>query len=153
MVHLVRPGRDARVLPIEEVPVTVEAGDDFGLRELSLHYSVNGGPEKVVPLLKDKTAKQADGTVLLSLEDYKLVPGDVIALYASANDARNSTKTDMFFIETRARTSASTRSRSRWAAAGGRGQRTRRPAAGPDFPAAEGDHRGHLEPTSGQAGG
>lgn len=100
MVHLVRPGRDARVLPIEEVPVTVEAGDDFGLRELSLHYSVNGGPEKVVQLLKDKTAKQADGSVLLSLEDYKLVPGDVIALYASANDARNSTKTDIFFIET-----------------------------------------------------
>ena len=100
MVHLVRPGRDARVLPIEEVPVVVEAGDDFGLRDLSLHYSVNGGPEKVVPLLKDKTAKQANGTVLLSLEDYKLVPGDVIALYASANDARNSTKTDIFFIET-----------------------------------------------------
>ena len=100
MVHLVRPGRDAKVLPIEEVPVTVEAGDDFGLRELSLHYSVNGGPEKVVSLLKDKTAKQADGTVLLSLEDYKLVPGDVISLYASANDARNSTKTDMFFVET-----------------------------------------------------
>ena len=99
LVRLLRPGRDARVLPIEEVPIAVEAADDFGLHAFNLHYSVNGGEEKVVPLLKSKGERDVNGTFLLALEDYKLVPGDVVAFYASANDARSSTKTDIFFIE------------------------------------------------------
>ncbi len=49
-VKIARPGRDARVSPIEEVTVAVEASDDFGLRELALHYSVNGETEKTVKL-------------------------------------------------------------------------------------------------------
>jgi hypothetical protein len=99
LVQIRRPGRDARVLPIEEVPIEVEAADDFGLRDFSLHYSVNGGPEKVVPFLKGGGARESHGSVLLALEDYKLAPGDVVAFYASASDARSSTKSDMFFIE------------------------------------------------------
>ena len=42
-VKIARPGRDPHVSPIEEVPVMVEAADDFGLQGLDLHYSVNGG--------------------------------------------------------------------------------------------------------------
>ncbi|HEY3937757.1 MAG TPA: hypothetical protein VGL97_10020, partial [Bryobacteraceae bacterium] len=58
-VKIVRPGGDPKVSPIEEVPVTVEAADDFGVESMELHYSVNGGPEQVVPLLKSKGAKEA----------------------------------------------------------------------------------------------
>ena len=36
---------------------------------------------------------------MLSLEDFKLVPGDIVSLYATARDGKNSTKTDMFFIQ------------------------------------------------------
>lgn len=99
LVQIRRPGRDARVLPIEEVPIEVEAVDDFGLREFNLHYSVNGGPEKVVPLLKGSATRESEREVLLALEEYKLVPGDVVAFYASARDARSTTRSDMFFIE------------------------------------------------------
>ena len=98
-VRFVRPGRDARVTPIEEVTLAVEAGDDFGLHDLSLHYSVNGDAEKTVPLLKQKGALQSDGSTVVYLEDYKLVPGDVVSVYATARDARIAVKTDMFFIE------------------------------------------------------
>ncbi len=98
-VRFVRPGRDARVTPIEEVTLAVEAGDDFGLNELSLHYSVNGDAEKTVALLKQKGALQSDGSTVVYLEDYKLVPGDVVSVYATARDARTAVKTDMFFIE------------------------------------------------------
>ena len=65
----------------------------------TLHYSVNGGPEKTVSLLKQKGAKQADGSTTLSLEDFKLVPGDVVSIYATAKDARSESHTDMFFIQ------------------------------------------------------
>ncbi len=99
VVRIARPGRDARVSPIEEVTVSVEAGDDFGLRDLTLHYAVNGGPEQTIPLLKGKGGREAQGTAVLYLEDFRLAPGDVVAVYASARDARTSSRTDIFFLE------------------------------------------------------
>ena len=79
-VKIARPARDFKVNPIEEVTVQVEAEDDFALQDVVLSYSVNGGPEKNVSLLKHKGAKTAEGETMLSLEDFKLVPGDVVAL-------------------------------------------------------------------------
>ena len=55
--------------------VAVKAQDEFGLKDLDLHYSVNGGPENTVRLLKQPGDKQASGSSVLALEDFKLVPG------------------------------------------------------------------------------
>ncbi len=89
VVKLVRPGRDAKVNPIEEVAVEVQGSDDFGLHELSLRYSVNGGPEKTVSMLPHPGAKEASGKTTIYLEDYKMSPGDLVTMYATARDARN----------------------------------------------------------------
>jgi hypothetical protein len=99
-VHITRPGRDARVNPIEEVTVNVEGTDDFGLNELSLHYSVNGGPEKTVSMLKSKGQKSASGSTTIALEDFKLTPGDLVSLYAMSRDAHTTARTDMIFVQT-----------------------------------------------------
>jgi hypothetical protein len=98
-VRITRPGRDARVNPIEEVTVAVEGQDDFGLNELSLHYSVNGDAEKTVPLLKSKGLRAASGSTTIALEDFKLSPGDLISLYATSRDAHSMARTDMFFVQ------------------------------------------------------
>jgi hypothetical protein len=98
-VRIRRPGRDYRASPIEEVTVVAEAEDDFGLEEFNLFYSVNGGPERRISLLERRGAKEARGGALIALEDHKLVPGDVVSLYAVARDARTSSRTDIFFIE------------------------------------------------------
>ncbi len=98
-ISITRPGKDARVSPIEEVPVAVTAESEYPLQELDLHYSVNGAAEKVIPLLKQKGAKQAEGSALFSLEDFKLVPGDIVSIYATARDGRSPAKTDMYFIQ------------------------------------------------------
>jgi hypothetical protein len=98
-VRIIRPERDARVNPIEEVTVAVEGQDDFGLNELTLHYSVNGDAEKTVPLLKSKGLRTASGSSTIALEDYKLSPGDLISLYATSRDAHSIARTDMFFIQ------------------------------------------------------
>ena len=68
VVKIIRPGRDAKVSPIEEVPIAVEAEDDFGLQEITLHYSVNGGGEQTVNMLPRPGPKQANGKTLLYLE-------------------------------------------------------------------------------------
>jgi hypothetical protein len=97
-VRIVRPGRDAKVNPIEEVAVSVEARDDFALRGADLHYSVNGGPEKTVAL-GGTSGKKAEGSTTIYLEDYKLVPGDIVSFYATARDALATSRSDIFFIE------------------------------------------------------
>ena len=98
-VTITRPGRDFRASPVEEVTVAVQAKDDFGLKNVELHYTVNGGAEKTVSLLQAKGAKESNGSTIISLEDFKVEPGDVVSLYATANDARTTAKTDIFFIE------------------------------------------------------
>lgn len=98
-VALNRPGRDYQASPIEEVTLAAKADDDFGLTNFALHYSVNGGPEKTIDLLKQKGAKTADGSTVLSLEDFKAAPGDVVSVYATANDAHMQSRTDIYFIQ------------------------------------------------------
>jgi len=98
-VRLIKPGGDYRASPIEEVTVTVNADGEFGLNDVAVHYSVNGGDEKTVSMLKEKGGKQVDNSTVLSLEDFKLVPGDVVSVYATAKDARSESRTDMYFIQ------------------------------------------------------
>jgi hypothetical protein len=99
-IALVRPGRgDYHASPIEEVTVGLKATDEYGLHGLTLHYSVNGAPEKTVELLAKKGAKDSDGSTTLSLEEFKLVPGDLISVYATAKDANAEAHTDMIFIQ------------------------------------------------------
>jgi hypothetical protein len=98
-VIIARPGHDYRSNPIEEVTVAVKADDEFGIEDMTLHYSVNGGAEQMVNLLQQKGIKQADGSTVISLENFKLVPGDVVSLYATAKDARSESRTDISFIQ------------------------------------------------------
>jgi hypothetical protein len=94
-----RPGRDYRASPIEEVTVGVKAADQFGLNDVHLHYSVNGGPDRSVSMLEAPGAKNADGSYVLRLEDFKLVPGDLVSLYATAKDGNAEARTDITFIQ------------------------------------------------------
>ncbi len=98
-VAIDRPGHDYRASPIEEVTIGVKGSGEFGLTHMSLHYSVNGGAEQTVSLLKQVGAKSANGMTTLSLEDFKLVPGDVVSLYATASDAHAESRTDISFIQ------------------------------------------------------
>src|ERR1700722_11394126 len=99
-IGLVRPGRgDYHASPIEEVTVAAKATDEYGLNAIALHYSVNGGPETTVDLLQQKGKKQADGSTTLSLESFKLVPGDLVRVYATAKDGNSEAHTDMMFIQ------------------------------------------------------
>jgi hypothetical protein len=98
-VSVVRPGGDYRASPIEEVTVGVKAADQFGLSDVHLHYSVNGGPDHDMSLLKAPGTKEAEGASTLPLEDFKLVPGDLVSLYATAKDGHSEARTDISFIQ------------------------------------------------------
>ncbi len=98
-VAIVKPGGDYRASPIEEVRIDAQAADDFGLREFSLHYSVNGGPDQRINLLPHAGGLQARGGAVISLETMKLVPGDLVSVYAEAADARAQSRSQMLFVQ------------------------------------------------------
>jgi hypothetical protein len=102
-----KPGRDEKVLNVDEVYAEVQADDDYGVQKLELVYSVNGGAEKTEPLYNaTRRTPQMTAAHTFSLEDFKLQPGDVVSYYARAtdNDAVSGAKTattDIYFLQVR----------------------------------------------------
>jgi hypothetical protein len=99
-----RPGRDTQATPIEEVFTQAKAEDDFGVAKLDLVYSINGGPEKVVPLHTAPVLKDVVASHTFFLEEMAMKPGDFISYYARATDVgapgRQATS-DIYFLEAR----------------------------------------------------
>lgn len=98
-VSISRPGGDYRASPIEEVTIGVQGSDEFGLRDVHLHYSVNGGADHDIDMLKVQGAKNVDGTHTLRLEEFKLVPGDLVSMYATAKDGNAESRTNINFLQ------------------------------------------------------
>lgn len=123
-VRLVRPGADQKVTRLEEALIEARADDDFGLSQFDLVYSVRGGPEKTVPLLRARGAESATGRHTIFVEDLGVQPGDFISYYAQARDiARgkpsSETRSDIFFLEIRPFTEEFEAAQSQAMAAGG----------------------------------
>jgi hypothetical protein len=50
-VTLIRPGRDRKVMSLEEVSIAAAAEDDYGLTEFALNYMVDGGEDRQIDFL------------------------------------------------------------------------------------------------------
>lgn len=108
LVSFVRPGRDLRPTPVEEVFVEAKADDDFGVAQLDLVYSVNGGPEQARRLVAAgaRPLKSVSAGHTFFLEELHVKPGDVVSYYARAtdNDAVTGPKraaSDIYFLQIR----------------------------------------------------
>ena len=145
-VKVERPGRDAKVSPIEEVTIAVKGQDDFGLKQLTLHYSVNGAPEK------DRRSAQGRGAEAGGRR-HDLVSGRLSArarrrdqrLRHGQRRAQHHPQRHVFHPG-RAFPARVLTIPDGW---GRRRGRRRRRSGQPDLCAAEGDHCGHLEPGEG----
>ncbi len=118
------PGRDISASPIEEVPVVIEASDDFAIEAVELVYSVNAGPWQTVALAASEenehrfmlesmgTPETETGTetgakagteteTRTETEAQALEPGDLVTYYARARDHASVSETDMMMIDVR----------------------------------------------------
>jgi hypothetical protein len=105
IVRFSQPGRDVSVTSVDEVFAEVSAEDDYGLERVELVYAVNGGAA-VTQELYGGRGRRKDVTAghTLYLEEMSLVPGDVVAYYARAADARRGGEpavTDIYFATIR----------------------------------------------------
>jgi hypothetical protein len=105
-VSFTRPGRDTSVSPIEEVFAEANAVDDYGVTNLELVYSVNGGPEKVLKLFNGtKRLPEVSAGHTFYLEELDVQPGDAVSYYARAADnsagGANQATSDLYFLRIR----------------------------------------------------
>jgi len=106
-VQFTKPGRDSKVLSVDEVYTEVRAEDDYGVAKVDLHFSVNGGPDQTMSLHDGtKAIKDISAGYTFMLEGLKLEPGDVVSYYAHATDNNAVTgaqgaSTDIYFLQVR----------------------------------------------------
>jgi hypothetical protein len=106
-VQFVKPGRDQKVLSVDEVYTEARAEDDYGVAKLDLVYSVNGGDERTMPLHEGTRAiHEISAGYTFMLEGMKLEPGDVVSYYARATDnnavsGAQRASTDIYFMQVR----------------------------------------------------
>ncbi|MEQ1760982.1 MAG: DUF4175 family protein, partial [Vicinamibacterales bacterium] len=101
-----KPGRDTQASPIEEVFVEANAEDDFGVRDMELVYSVNGGPEKTVKLFggAGKRLPEVSAGHTFYMEELGVQAGDSVSYYARALDNSGSGQpatSDLYFMRVR----------------------------------------------------
>ncbi len=105
-VSFAKPGRDTSASAIEEVYVEAQAEDDFGVRDLELVYSVNGGAEKTVKLFAGRNRlPEVTAGHTFYLEELNVQPGDSVSYFAramdnSAGQGRQATS-DLYFLRVR----------------------------------------------------
>ena len=107
-IRFTKPGRDTPASPIEEVYLEVRADDDYGVGDLRIVYSVNGGPEDTLSVFEARGAPmpQVSTGHTLFLEEWELEPGDLVSYYALVRDNRGRSggkpvSTDMYFLNIR----------------------------------------------------
>ena len=104
VVSFSKPGRDTNATPVEEVFVEAKANDDFGVKDLQLFYSVNGGAEKSIQLFGGgKTLQEVQAGHTIYLEELNVKPGDFVSYYAKATDnngveGAKTTTSDIYFL-------------------------------------------------------
>ena len=104
-ISFAKPGRDTSASAIEEVYVEAQAEDDFGVRNLELVYSVNGGAEKTVPLFagRNRLPEVTAGHTFF-MEELGVQQGDSVSYYARGRDNSANgqpVSSDLYFLRVR----------------------------------------------------
>ena len=106
-LKLTAPGRDIQASPLEEVQLSANAWDDFGLKSFGLNYGIAGQETKDL-VLEQKAAGKKRKKVehLMALEDLKAKPDDLVSYHFWAEDVGpdgnvRRVMSDMYFAEVR----------------------------------------------------
>jgi hypothetical protein len=86
-IRFISPAESLAVTPTTEIPIEVEAGDDFGVARLGINYKVGDGPEETLHLASfENLPVTAAGLATLYLEKHTLSFTDAITYYAFVED-------------------------------------------------------------------
>jgi hypothetical protein len=103
----IRPGRDRKVMSLEEVAIAATAEDDYGLAKFSLNYMVAGSENREISFIaapQQQLNVSVQGETNIYLEDLDVAPGDFIVYYLTALDNNplkdaSEVTSDIYFLE------------------------------------------------------
>lgn len=88
-VEISDPAEDTTAPPGRKFPLTLRAGDDFGISELRLRVSLGRGDDLLLPLeTTTGTPHQVSADVQLPIDEWGLEEGDILICYAEAVDTK-----------------------------------------------------------------
>lgn len=105
VVEITDPGRDTFARPEGVEPLSLFAGDDYGLTRVELHYSLSGLPRAPVVVFESEGSPPLEREMTSAVELARLSAehGDVVTYYVVAWDNRTpepqSARSSVFFIE------------------------------------------------------
>lgn len=85
-IQWINPPLETTALPDEEVPLQAEAHTPSGLRNLTLHVTINGEPRQPIPLTTTAAPGKNEISVSLPLKGLDALAYDLIAYSLSAED-------------------------------------------------------------------
>ncbi|MEQ1906672.1 MAG: hypothetical protein ABL888_20975, partial [Pirellulaceae bacterium] len=101
------PARDVQASSLDELPLSAETWDDFGLQKVGVTLITSGKEPREI-ILTEKTAAKTKTRhdYLLALEEFRVQEDDLLTYYFWAEDtdsagATRRTSGDMFFVEIR----------------------------------------------------
>ncbi len=85
-IRILFPGEDVILDQTQLLPLIITANDDFGLRDLSLHYQVNDRPVQSLILRSLIPSKLFTLDHTFDLKGFGLLPGDAVTYWAQVYD-------------------------------------------------------------------
>ncbi len=85
-VRIAYPGRDTILSQNHQLPLQILGADDFGLKNLSLHYDLNSAGEEAIDLRLGIGSKLLDYQTTFDLSPMKMLPGDRVVYWVELTD-------------------------------------------------------------------
>jgi len=85
-IKITAPGRDTLLTQNMLLPLSTFASDDYGLREMKLHYFINHDDELIVPVLNTINSNIITHDHVLDLNKSIMIPGDKVTYWFEISD-------------------------------------------------------------------
>ncbi|NQT64844.1 MAG: hypothetical protein HQ554_01550, partial [FCB group bacterium] len=85
-IKITSPGRDTLLTQNMLLPLSILASDDYGLREMKLHYFINHDEELIVPIMNTISSNTIAHDHVLDLNKSIMIPGDKVTYWVEISD-------------------------------------------------------------------
>ncbi len=85
-IKITSPGRDTLLTQNMLLPLSIFASDDYGLREMKLHYFINHDEELTIPIMNTISSNTITHDHVLDLNKSIMIPGDKVTYWVEISD-------------------------------------------------------------------
>jgi len=85
-IKITSPGRDTLLTQNMQLPLSILASDDYGLREMKLHYFINHAKEIIVPIVNTINSNTITHDYIFDLNKEFMIPGDKVTYWVEVSD-------------------------------------------------------------------